>query len=65
MRSGNMCSLDAYCLVIEVDQSLTGEDVVRALTKIACERNQYPQRIQADNGPEFVSFALDRWAYAA
>jgi putative transposase len=51
------------CLVIEVDQSLTGEDVVRVLTKIARERNQYPQRIQADNGPEFVSLALDRWAY--
>jgi len=51
------------CLVIEVDQSLTGEDVVRVLTKIACERNQYPQRKQADNGPKFVSLALDRWAY--
>jgi putative transposase len=51
------------CLVIEVDQSLTGEDVIRVLTKIACERNHYPQRIQADNGPEFVSLALDRWAY--
>lgn len=22
-----------------------------------------PQRIQVDNGPEFVSMVLDRWAY--
>ncbi len=22
-----------------------------------------PQRIQVDNGPEFVSLALDKWAY--
>jgi len=51
------------CLVIEVDQSITGEDVVRIPTKIARERNQHPQRIQADNGPEFVSLALDKWAY--
>jgi putative transposase len=51
------------CLVIEVDQSITGEDVVRVLTKIAHERNQHPQRIQADNGPEFVSLVLDNWAY--
>jgi putative transposase len=25
--------------------------------------NQHPQRIQADNRPEFVSLVLDKWAY--
>ena len=51
------------CLAIEVAQSLTGDDVVRVLTNIANERRQYPPRTQADNGPEFVSLALDKWAY--
>jgi len=51
------------CLAIEVAQSLTGDDVVRVLTNIAKERRQYPLRIQTDNGPEFVSLALDKWAY--
>ncbi len=48
------------CLAIEVAQLLTGDDVIRALTNIAKERHQYPLRIQADNGPEFVSLALDK-----
>ena len=51
------------CLAIEVAQSLTGDDVVRVLTNIAKERHQYPLRTQADNGPEFVSLTLDKWAY--
>lgn len=51
------------CVAIEVAQSLTGDDVVRVLTNIAKERHQYPLRVQADNGPEFVSLALDKWAY--
>ncbi|WP_442952013.1 IS3 family transposase [Orrella sp. JC864] len=51
------------CLAIEVGQSLTGADVVRALSRIVVERGTRPSRIQADNGPEFVSLALDRWAY--
>jgi putative transposase len=51
------------CLAIEVAQSLTGDDVVRVLTNIAKERHQYPLHAQADNGPEFVSLALDKWAY--
>ena len=51
------------CLAIEVGQSLTGEDVVRVLTKIREERGAHPIRTQADNGPEFISLALDKWAY--
>ncbi len=51
------------CLAIKVAQSLTGDDVVRVLTNTAKERHQYPLRTQADNGPEFVSLTLDKWAY--
>jgi putative transposase len=52
------------CLVIEVDQSLTGEDVVRVLTKIACERNHYPQRIQADNELNAIGDAQKEQAHS-
>ena len=48
-------------LVIEVDFSLPAERVVRVLEKIAGERG-VPREIVVDNGPEFVSKALDLWA---
>jgi putative transposase len=51
------------CLAIEVGQSLTGEDVVRALQGLAQQGRALPARIQADNGPEFISISLDKWAY--
>ncbi len=51
------------CLAIEVAQSLTGDDVVRVLTKITRERNQTPLRIQAYICSEFVSLVNDKWAY--
>ena len=51
------------CLAIELGQSLTGEDVVRALQGIAQQGRALPARIQADNGPEFVSISMDKWAY--
>ena len=50
------------CLAIEVGQSLKGDDVVAVLERLRIKRGS-PQRIQADNGPEFVSIVLDRWAY--
>lgn len=49
-------------LAIEVGQSLTGGDVVRTLDQVAQARG-VPRQIRLDNGPEFTSRALDRWAY--
>ncbi len=49
-------------LVIEADLSLPAERVVRVLDRLALERG-LPGSITVDNGPEFVSKALDRWAY--
>lgn len=49
-------------LAIEVGQSITGEQVVAAMNRITAERGA-PRRIRVDNGPEFVSKALDQWAY--
>jgi putative transposase len=50
------------CLGIQVDQNLKAEHVVGLLSEVVRQRGR-PTRIQADNGPEFVSLALDRWAY--
>jgi putative transposase len=50
------------CPVIEVDTSLTGERVVRVLERLAYSRG-LPESIRVDNGPEFISKALDGWAY--
>lgn len=50
------------CLAIEVAQNLRGEDVVATLQRLR-ERRVLPARIQVDNGPEFISMTLDRFAY--
>jgi putative transposase len=51
------------CLAIEVDTSLPGKRVVNVLQRLA-ESRGLPKGITVDNGPEFVSKALDEWAYA-
>lgn len=50
------------CPAIEVDFSLSGERVVRVLEQLAVTRG-LPRAIVLDNGPEFVSHALDQWAH--
>ena len=57
--------LDVYtreCPVIYADQSIRGEHVTYVLDAVAKERG-FPKRIKVDNGPEFISRALDAWAY--
>jgi putative transposase len=51
------------CLAIYVGQSLRGRDVVNVLERIRTERKMVPKRIQTDNGSEFISKEMDRWAY--
>lgn len=51
------------CLAIEIGQSLKGCDVVNALESLYEHYGIKPERIKVDNGPEFVSKELDRWAY--
>jgi putative transposase len=50
------------CLAIEVDTSLGGGRVVRVLEELKVRRG-LPRKIRSDNGPEFVSRAVDQWAY--
>jgi putative transposase len=57
--------VDCYtreCLAIDVGQSLKGEDVVQVLNRICVERG-LPKAIKTDNGSEFISKAMDKWAY--
>jgi len=49
-------------LAIYVDKSIKGEQVCEELEKINAARG-LPQWIKVDNGPEFISRALDTWAY--
>ena len=50
------------CLALDVAAGFKGTDVAQALTRIVGERGR-PRQIRCDNGPEFISKALDQWAY--
>jgi putative transposase len=50
------------CLDIAVDYGISGGYVARVLTAIGQFRG-LPRAIRTDQGPEFTSRALDRWAY--
>lgn len=49
------------CLVIEVERTFPGSLVARILTRLVAERGR-PGVIVCDNGPEFISRALEIWA---
>lgn len=49
-------------LAIEVNGSIGGHKVVEVLMQIGRVR-KLPETIRVDNGPEFISKALDQWAY--
>ena len=49
-------------LAIEVNERIGGHKVVEVLMQVGKER-KLPNRIRVDNGPEFISKALDQWAY--
>ena len=50
------------CLAIEADQGIRGEQVVAVLERLKHTRG-LPEVIRVDNGSEFISKAMDRWAY--
>ncbi len=51
------------CLAVHCGKSIKGKDVVNVLNRLKCQKNYKPMRIQVDNGSEFISKDLDRWAY--
>jgi putative transposase len=50
------------CVAVEVGQSLKGDDVVSVLNRVK-EARGVPRSIRVDNGSEFISKAVDKWAY--
>ncbi|WP_139322898.1 IS3 family transposase [Deinococcus marmoris] len=64
-RFRTLTLLDVFsreCLAIHVDVSIRAERVVEIMRSVTQARGT-PERIQVDNGSEFVSKALDLWAY--
>jgi putative transposase len=58
--------IDTYTRVapgVIIERSISGAHVVRFLDELAVTRG-YPKSITVDNGPEFISNALDQWAHA-
>ena len=51
------------CLTIRVGQSIKGIDVVSIMNDVKQYYRVVPERIQVDNGSEFISKDFDRWAY--
>jgi len=51
------------CLEIEVGQNLKRIDVVAVMKRLKAMRDVVPKRIQVNNGSEFISKVLEKWAY--
>ncbi len=51
------------CLAIHAGKSLKGEDMVGVMEELRVLGKRLPVRIQTDNGSEFISKSLDKWAY--
>lgn len=51
------------CLAIEVGQGLRGDDEVAVMARLKQLQYRVPEQFQTDNGSEFISKALDKWAY--
>lgn len=51
------------CMAIQVGQGLKGGDVVAVLEELRLFQGAKPKKIQVDNGSEFISKEVDRWAY--
>lgn len=51
------------CLAIHAGKSLKGEEVVGMMEGLRVPGKRLPVCIQTDNGSEFISKNLDKWAY--
>jgi putative transposase len=49
-------------LSIDVDRGIKGEQVIAEMARVTSVRG-VPRTIRVDNGPKFMSKALNRWAY--
>jgi len=51
------------CLAIHVGHSIQGKQVVSVMEALKRFVGRVPKRIQTDNGSEFISRVMDKWAY--
>ena len=51
------------CPAIHVDHAIKAEQVVSTMEALRLFAGRMPERIQVDNGSEFISKALVQWAY--
>jgi putative transposase len=52
------------CLALQMERSITAEDVVETLARLFTERGE-PAYIRSDNGSEFTAEAIKRWLEAS
>jgi putative transposase len=50
------------CLGGLVERSITGEDLISELDRLAVERGSYPAVLRCDNGPELACTAMAEWS---
>ena len=50
------------CLALYADTGISGQRVSEVLDQVTTTRG-FPRAIVSDNGPEFISKAMDQWAY--
>ena len=50
------------CLGGMVERSITGEDLIAELDRLAAQRGTYPAVLRCDNGPELACSAMADWA---
>jgi putative transposase len=50
------------CLGGMVERSITGEDLIVELDRLAADRSSYPTVLRCDNGPELGCAAMAEWA---
>jgi transposase InsO family protein len=53
------------CLGGMVERSITGEDLIAELDRLAVGRGAYPTVLRCDNGPELACTAMADWAQVA
>jgi transposase InsO family protein len=67
-RLKRLVVVDEYtreCLCIEVERSITAEDVVSTLASSLFRERGEPVFIRSDNGPEFIARAVEGWLEAS
>ena len=51
-----------FCIALDVKKNFLGINVVEVLEELKTAHGLKPESIRLDNGPEFISKDLDRWA---